>query len=263
MNIAASCLKMVPDIVEELEVAGDGRSLDLEFLRLIVNERDDHALEQALLLKERHGGTVTVVALEAPEVDDVLFTALAKGADRAVKVDRARRDRRARAAAAAVLAAVLPGIPSLLPADLVLAGCQAIDDLDGVLAPLLAERLGLPYLGIVTAVTVEAAGRAGHRAQGVRRRRAGPLRGPPAGRARHPGGREAAALRAGRQGAGGHEVAGASRQVPAGERPAAAPLLEVTAMAKPEAAGHAEMLEGGPTEVAAKVVDILAARGLL
>jgi electron transfer flavoprotein beta subunit len=38
-------MKMVPDIVEELEVAGDGRSLEQEFLRLIVNERDEYALE--------------------------------------------------------------------------------------------------------------------------------------------------------------------------------------------------------------------------
>src|SRR5512139_424831 len=79
-------LKMVPDTVEELNVAADGRSLDSEFLRFKLNDPDEHALEQALILKEKHGGKVTVVALDAPEVDDVLFTALAKGADRAVKV---------------------------------------------------------------------------------------------------------------------------------------------------------------------------------
>ena len=41
---------------------------------MIVSESDDHALEEALLLKERYGGKVTVLALDAPEVDDVLFT---------------------------------------------------------------------------------------------------------------------------------------------------------------------------------------------
>ena len=76
-------LKMVPDVVEELEVAADGQTLDTEFLRLIANELDNHALEEALLLKEKYSGTVTVVALDAPEVDDALFTALAKGADQA------------------------------------------------------------------------------------------------------------------------------------------------------------------------------------
>ena len=53
-------MKMVPDIVEELEVASDGTSLDQEYLRFIVNERDDYALEQALLLKERLDATVAV-----------------------------------------------------------------------------------------------------------------------------------------------------------------------------------------------------------
>ncbi len=82
-------LKMVRNVVEELEVAADRKSLDLEYLRLIVNEWDEHALEPALLLKEGLGGTVTAVALDAPDIDDVRFTALAKGADKAVAVFRA------------------------------------------------------------------------------------------------------------------------------------------------------------------------------
>ena len=83
MNILV-LMKMVPDVVEELEVSSDGKALDTEFLRLILSESDDHAMEEALLLKERHGGSVTVLAVDAPEVDDALFTALAKGADRAI-----------------------------------------------------------------------------------------------------------------------------------------------------------------------------------
>ena len=144
-------MKMVPDIVEELEVAGDGTSLDPEYLRFIVNERDDYALEQALLLKDRQQATVTVIALEAPEVDDVLHTALAKGADRVIRVSGVSTTAGARATASA-LAATLPGIPGVLPADLVLSGCQAIDDLDGFTAPLLATALGLPYLGLVSRI---------------------------------------------------------------------------------------------------------------
>ena len=52
----------------------------------IVNESDDHALEQALLLKEAAGGSVTVVALDFGDVDNTLFTAAAKGADRIMKI---------------------------------------------------------------------------------------------------------------------------------------------------------------------------------
>jgi len=150
MNIVV-LLKMVPDIVEELEVAPDGKSLDLEFLRLIINERDEHALEEALLLKDRYGGSVTAVALDAPEIDDVLYTALAKGADRAIKITGVAPGLSTRAAAATITGA-LPVIPDLMPADLILTGCQASDDLDGWLAPLLAAGLGLPHVGIVTGI---------------------------------------------------------------------------------------------------------------
>jgi electron transfer flavoprotein beta subunit len=79
-------LKTVPDTVEELTVGADEKSLDAQWLRFKLSDSDEHALEQALLLKEKHGGQVTVVALDAPELDDSLFTALAKGADRAVKL---------------------------------------------------------------------------------------------------------------------------------------------------------------------------------
>ena len=253
-------MKMVPDIVEELEVADDGTSLDQEYLRFIVNERDDYALEQALLLKDGLGATVTVVATEAPEVDDVLHTALAKGADRAVRVSGVAAVAGTRARAAA-LGATLAGIPGVLPADLVLSGCQAIDDLDGFAAPLTAEALGLPYLGLVSRVTVEplagVAVVAKEYAGGVMGRFEVTL---PAflgiqGCERPPRYVPVAKVRAA-MAAGGIEAVAAS------SGPAVTPL-EVVAMAKPEATGHAEMLQGSVRDVAEKLADVLVARGLI
>ena len=136
-------LKMVPDVVEDLEIAPDGRALALDYLRMILSESDDHALEQALLLRERHGAKLTVLALDAPEVDDALFTAAAKGADRVVKVvgmDAGLTTRQA----ARVLSQVIGDEPGLLPVDLILTGVQAIDDLDGLAAPLVADELHAP-----------------------------------------------------------------------------------------------------------------------
>ena len=78
-NIVA-IVKMVPDLVEELEINDDGTGLDRDWLRLIINEFDNHAIEQAILLKERNGGEVTVIAPEADGVEDMLFTTAAKGA---------------------------------------------------------------------------------------------------------------------------------------------------------------------------------------
>jgi electron transfer flavoprotein beta subunit len=151
-------LKMVPDVVEDLEVASDAKALDLEYLRLILNESDGHALEQALLLKERYGGSVTVLALDAPEVDDAIYAALAKGADRAVKIVGFDGELSTRGAARQFSHAIA-NEPGLLPADLILTGVQAIDDLDGLIAPLVAGDLKLPNLGIITQLTLDPGGR--------------------------------------------------------------------------------------------------------
>jgi electron transfer flavoprotein beta subunit len=145
-------MKFVPDPVEELEIDEDSHLLDRTFLRLIPNELDEHALEQALLLKERHGGTVTVITPDAGDVDDTLFTAKAKGADRLIKVTgEGFEDGLTNHAIASILQKEIEG----LSYDLILAGTQAVDDLDGFVGALLAARLGIPYVGYVVTVTPE------------------------------------------------------------------------------------------------------------
>ena len=57
MNIVV-LIKLVPDLVEELEIDDSGKALDTTFMRMIINEPDEHALEQAIILKEREGGDV-------------------------------------------------------------------------------------------------------------------------------------------------------------------------------------------------------------
>lgn len=253
-------VKMVPDIVEELEVGSDGKSLDADAQRPIVSERDEHALEEALLLKERCGGSVTTLAIDSPEVDGVLFTAVARGSDRAVKV-MGIDGPLPTAAAAALLARVLPQVPNLMPVDLILAGCQAIDDIDALLGPALAERLGMPYLGIVTGVQAKS----GEGRVTVTKEYAGGVRGEysaalPAvlgiqAAEKPPRYVPVAKVRATMKSVKLEEIAGAP-----GDEPA---WLEVLQMTKPETSSHAEMLEGSPEEVAARVADLLAARGLL
>ncbi len=258
MNILV-LLKMVPDVVEELEIAADGRSLDADAIRPISSESDEHALEQALILKERAGAKVTVVGLDADGMDDALFTALAKGADRAVKIAvPADAGTRARAR---TLAGALAATPGLLPADVILTGTQAIDDLDGLAAPLIANHLALPCLDVVTGVALAAAG------------------GPATVVKEYPGGSRGeyqvqlpAVL--GIQAAekppryvpvAKVRAAMKEKKIESATAPEAAgvPVLDVIRMAKPEPAGRAAMLDGSPEDVARKVVDVLVARGLL
>jgi electron transfer flavoprotein beta subunit len=252
-------LRLVPDTVEEPEIGADGRSLDPTTLRLILSERDEHALEAGLLLKEKHGGTITVVALDVPEVDDVLFTALAKGADRAVKITGAPPA--SGAAAADIVARTLANVPGLLPVDLILTGVQAIDDLDGQAGPVLARLLELPYLGLVcrveadpvahsTLVTREYAG-------GVTGNFAVPLPAVLGVQSAEKPPRYVAVAKV-------RAVMKTQRleSVPApGE--AEARHVEILLMTKPEVAGAAVMLDGSAQEVAGKIADLLAARGLL
>jgi len=149
MNIIVP-IKMVPDLVEELSIDPSGAALDTAWMRLILNEFDDHAIEQAILLKERMGGQVTVIAPDAPDVDDALFTAAAKGADRLIKLTGETESLNSHAIARAMAAIVKLEIP-----DLILTGVQAHNDLDGQVGPLLAESLSMPYVGYVSGVKVE------------------------------------------------------------------------------------------------------------
>ncbi|MGB9624760.1 MAG: electron transfer flavoprotein subunit beta/FixA family protein [Phycisphaerae bacterium] len=142
-------IKFVPDLVEDLEIDPQSGLLDRSFLRLMPNELDDHALEEALLLKERYGGTVTVVTADTGDVDEALYTAVAKGADRVVKVtgegfDQGVTDRQ--------LASIFHEVLRGMSCELILTGTQAVDDLDGFVGAMLAERMGLPYVGYVTKV---------------------------------------------------------------------------------------------------------------
>ncbi|MEW6030468.1 MAG: electron transfer flavoprotein subunit beta/FixA family protein [Chloroflexota bacterium] len=148
MKIAVP-IKFVPDLVEELSIDASGAALDTSWLRLIINEFDDHAIEQAILLKERGGAEVTVICAEGDGVDDILFTAAAKGADRLVKLTGADANTMNSHAAARVLADLFKEIQP----DLILTGVQAHNDLDGSIGPLLAEYLGMPYVGYVAGVT--------------------------------------------------------------------------------------------------------------
>ncbi len=147
-------MKAVPDLVEEIELTPDETDIDREYLKFVLNEWDDQALEEALLVKEAAQAQVTVVGLaEDPDIDQALYTALAKGADAAVKLrsGAARLDTHMRAA---TLAAWLKDNP----ADVVITGVQAPDDLDGQLPGALGALLGLPHVSVVVSVASVAVG---------------------------------------------------------------------------------------------------------
>lgn len=141
------CCKRVPDTSESaLIIDASAKEIKRQGLAHTINESDNYALEEALLIKERLGGSVTLVSVGPKEADDVLRMGLAKGADRAVRVT----DEKLQGSDAYVLSRVLSRVIAPLKPDLILCGSQASDDGQAAVGVMLAEMLGLPHAAYVT-----------------------------------------------------------------------------------------------------------------
>jgi electron transfer flavoprotein beta subunit len=143
-------VKLSPDLVEELNIDASGKALDMTWMRLVLNELDNHAIEQAILLKEKLEAQVVVIAPDVEGAEDVLFTAAAAGADRLIRVSGLGECFNNHCLARACQ----PIIADLAP-DLILTGVQAHDDLDGQFGPLLAENLQMHYIGYIAGMSRE------------------------------------------------------------------------------------------------------------
>jgi electron transfer flavoprotein beta subunit len=142
----AVVLRLVPDLSGEFEIADDGKDIDREWVGMRLNEFDDHALEEAILLKEAEGATVVAVALDGEGVDRMLQSAIARGADRAVKISTSTEGILSSRAAAPIIAAAV----QQLGIELVLTGVQTPEDLYGQLAPYLGAILDWPHVSAVS-----------------------------------------------------------------------------------------------------------------
>lgn len=147
MKIAVCC-KAAPGAVTDVKIAPGGKALHYQSEFQVMNECDEYALEEAIALKRAYGGEVTVLTMGSITTQDILYLALAKGADRAVRIDVQLQDSQA---ASAVLAAAL----KKLEYDLVLTGTQSRDTLSGVVGIAIAERLEIPYAFAVTQVEAD------------------------------------------------------------------------------------------------------------
>jgi len=150
MRIAV-CIKQVPDTEDRLRIAPDGRWVDEEDLRFVINESDEYAVEEALALAEKTGGEVVVLSLGPARVKEALRKALALGAERAVHlVDDAYQGGDATTTARALAAAI-----RRQEVDLVLTGSQSDDAGWGSTASMIAGHLGWPHAWLVMGVELE------------------------------------------------------------------------------------------------------------
>src|SRR5665213_3688653 len=138
-------IKQVPDREVPVRINAAGNWIEEADLQFAMNEPDAHALEEALQLKEKHGGEVVVLSAGPERVATTIREALTKGADRAIHIecdDLAHCD-------ALGLAQLLAAAVRLENPDLVLTGLQSEDLGLGQTGVIVAELLGLPHATLI------------------------------------------------------------------------------------------------------------------
>jgi len=142
------CVKQVPD-AKDVRLDPETNTLAREGVDSIINPYDQHALEEAVRLKEQLGGEVTAITMGPPQAEEILRLAISCGADHAVLVsDRAF----AGADTWATSYTLAQAVNCLGDFDLFLCGKQAIDGDTAQVGPGLAMRLDIPYLTCIQKV---------------------------------------------------------------------------------------------------------------
>lgn len=140
-------IKQVPARDSQLKIASSGKWVEESDIAYEINEPDAYALEEALQLKEKHGGEVVALCAAPARAAQTIREALAKGADRAIHIEEEMGALDPLAAARLLAAAIRAESP-----DLVLTGLQSDDLGYGQTGVILAELLGLPHATLIMQV---------------------------------------------------------------------------------------------------------------
>ena len=152
MKIAV-IIKRVPDTASLIKIGADGKSIAMEGLKFVLSPYDEHAVEQAMLIKEAETATgagttdVVVVSAGGEECKETMRLALAMGADSGLLI---KDPRLANASSKPVAVALAAALKTLQP-DLIFSGKQAVDDDASQVGERVAEIMGIPHVSTVTA----------------------------------------------------------------------------------------------------------------
>ncbi len=149
MNIIA-CVKQVPDTETLIKVKPDGSGIIEDGIKWVMNPYDEFGVEEALRLKEKLGGDVTIVCVGPARAMETIRTALAMGAEKGVHIDDPSLNNADAYTTAAALAAAIKGLPH----DIIFCGQRAIDGDVGQVGSILAELLGIPSVTVVTKLEI-------------------------------------------------------------------------------------------------------------
>jgi electron transfer flavoprotein beta subunit len=150
MNIVV-CVKQVPDTETTRKLKSDDKTLDRAAADGVLNELDEYAIEEGLRIKEAHGGEVTVLTMGPDKATDTIRKALSMGADKAVHLS----DDALAGSDALQTSYAIQQVLGRTGFDLVILGSESTDARTGVLAAMLAERLGVPQLSLAGKVEID------------------------------------------------------------------------------------------------------------
>ncbi len=136
-------LKQVPSTESEIRISQNSLSINTEEIKWVINPYDEFAVEEALRIKEAHGGAVTILSVGSERSVEAIRSALALGADKGVLVTA---DNDQGLYTAKILAAAL----RTMPFDVIIAGQRAVDDDQFLVGPAVAELLQIPMIAMVT-----------------------------------------------------------------------------------------------------------------
>jgi electron transfer flavoprotein beta subunit len=143
------CITQVPDTEARIKIAADKRRVDETGLKFIVSPYDEIALEEAIRLKEKSGGDVTVVTFGPDRAAQALRECIARGATRAVHIKGDTADADSLGIARVLAAAIKP-----IPHDIVFFGKQGVGTDNSLVGPMVAEILDYPQVNVVTHLEV-------------------------------------------------------------------------------------------------------------
>ena len=135
---------------EEKIVLANGKVSESK-VTFVINPYDEYAIEEAVAIKEKHGGEVTVVTIGPSRVENSLRHALAMGADKGIIVE----DDESVCADEYIISKVLAAVAKRDSYDLILSGYMSVDNGSAQVGPRLAEEMGIPQITTITNLKVE------------------------------------------------------------------------------------------------------------
>lgn len=150
MKIAV-LIKPVVETDAILQLSGDGKTITTRDLNFVINPYDEYAIEEAVRLKEKHGGEVTAVSMGDDHAPRIIRQALAMGADKGIHI-RTEPDCELDVRAATE---ILARAVETLAAEVIFTGRTAVDSASSQLPERLADHLSIPHVSAITSFALE------------------------------------------------------------------------------------------------------------